>query len=84
MAWELPNKGKGKSLNKVPEPEKNFGFIWVEAYKDIYITIQEKNDSEQFERKLQIIKARIREVNRKLITLLKKIRTLWPYRAQGN
>ena len=37
--------------------------------------IQERDNSEQFEQKLQIIEVRIREVNKKLITLLGEIRT---------
>ena len=44
-------------------------------------TIQERDDSEQFEQKLQIIKVRIRETNRKLIILPGEIRTSWLYKA---
>ena len=39
------------------------------------ITIQKQDNSEQFKQKLQIIKARNREANKKLITLLEEIRT---------
>ena len=38
-------------------------------------TIYKWDDSEQFEQKLQIIKAKIQEVNKELITLLEKIKT---------
>ena len=37
------------------------------------IIIKERDNSEQFKQKLQIIKARIQEVNKKLITLLGEI-----------
>ena len=76
MAWDLFSKGKKKAPSKVLKPKKDFRFIWVKAYRDVYATIREQDDSEQFEQKLQIIKARIRELNKKLIILLGEIRTL--------
>ena len=38
-------------------------------------TIRKQNNSEQFKQKLQIIKAKIQEVNKEVITLPKKIKT---------
>ena len=32
LTWELPNKDKEKASEKVLEPKKNFGSIWVKAY----------------------------------------------------
>ena len=43
----------------MPNLKKNFESIWVKVYKDVYITIKERDDFEQFKQKLQIIKARI-------------------------
>ena len=84
LAQELPNKGKKKALNKVLELKKDFKSIWVKAYREVCATIHKRNNLEQFKQKLQIIKVRIREVNKKLITLLEKIKTLQPYKVHGN
>ena len=46
MAWEQPNKGKKKALNKILKYRKNFRSIWTEAYQDIYIIIKEQDNSE--------------------------------------
>ena len=49
--------------------------MWTKAYRDVCATIRKQDNLEQFEQELQIIKIRIRELNRELITLPGEIRT---------
>ena len=84
LAWERSNKGKKRAPDDKPESKKDIEPFWVEAYQDVCTTIRKRSDSEQFEQKLYIIKARIREVNKKLITLLEMLRTSWPYKVYRN
>ena len=47
LAWKWPNKGKKWALeNKILEPEKDIGAIWVKVYQDVCATIKERPDSE--------------------------------------
>ena len=52
LAWELPNKGKEKVSEEILKPEGNFGSTWLQAYQDIYATIRERDNAEQFKQKL--------------------------------
>ena len=71
---ELLRKGKKKASDKILKPDKDFGSVWVKIYRDVYAIIWEWDNSEQFKQKLHIIKVRIWEANKKLITLLKEVR----------
>ena len=64
--------------------KEDFGTFWVKVYRDIYTIIRKRDNSEQFKQKLQIIEARVQEVNKELITLLGEIRTLWLYKVYKN
>ena len=46
MAWERPNKEKGKALSEVLKLKKNYKSMWIEAYWDVCATIREWDDSE--------------------------------------